>query len=102
MRTSAVQGNEFYDLQDGESIVTNLDDASKDLHSAHLMQNKVEAVITQHAQTLPDQPMFLFYSMPLMGKNWKAPAEYQQRCTYPAALDVADDKDAGEYISLIN
>ena len=102
MKTSSVQGNNFYDLQDGETVVIDLDDASKDLHSAHLMQNKVEAVITQHAQTLPDQPMFLFYSMPLMGKNWKAPAEYQQRCTYPAALDVVDDKDAGEYLPINN
>ena len=93
-KTAKVGGKAYYDLQDGESLAASAAGTTgSDVHAAHVLQAKAEEYIAWHAKNF-DTPMFLYYSMPLMGTNWKAPAEYQARCTYPAALDVTDDRDA--------
>jgi arylsulfatase A-like enzyme len=90
--TKSANGKELYlDLQEGTSLVNSATEIDNNMHAGYLMQSKVEKVIADHVTFYEDQPLFLFYSMPLMGGSWQAPQEFLARCAYPRNEYIQDD-----------
>jgi arylsulfatase A-like enzyme len=91
---SALGNSLFTDLQSNDELVTESSELSRDLHVGYLMQNKAEDAIMTHMALSPDDPFFLYYSMPLMGTSWSAPAVFLQRCSFPRSEYIEDDSVA--------
>jgi arylsulfatase A-like enzyme len=82
----------YLDLYSGDVLVTDEDELSEDLHAAQLYEMKAEEFVSYHAENYPDDPMFMFYSPPLL-QSLKSdiPAQYVSRCSVP---DTVFDDDA--------
>lgn len=70
----------FLDLRENDSTVTDEDEISEDLHTAYLYAKKAEEVIADHSKNYPDQPLFLYYGSQLIHTSWSAPQSYIDRC----------------------
>ena len=73
-------GYSFLDLQSSGSLVSDDSEIDSTLHAGYLFQSKAEAVINSHAESYPDTPMFLFYSMQLVHAPYDVPSIYSSRC----------------------
>eukprot|EP01035_Chromulina_nebulosa_P018932 gene18932-24739_t len=71
----------YLDLHENGEVVTETSEVSSDLHSAYLFQAKAEAVISNHAENYPDDPMFLYYALQLTHFPYEPPAIYKERCS---------------------
>jgi Sulfatase len=79
--------NNFLDLQEGTCLVTDKDEIDETYHSVYLFQAKAEEVISTHASTYPDKPMFLYYPTQLIHGPWDAPDIYKvNRCGLPISV----------------
>eukprot|EP00595_Chromulina_sp_UTEXLB2642_P000323 CAMPEP_0196761698 /NCGR_PEP_ID=MMETSP1095-20130614/1002_1 /TAXON_ID=96789 ORGANISM="Chromulina nebulosa, Strain UTEXLB2642" /NCGR_SAMPLE_ID=MMETSP1095 /ASSEMBLY_ACC=CAM_ASM_000446 /LENGTH=1008 /DNA_ID=CAMNT_0042111583 /DNA_START=472 /DNA_END=3501 /DNA_ORIENTATION=- len=83
----------YYDLYEGLDLVSNEDEKDESVHSAFLFQSKAQKIIEDHANNNPDDPMFLLYSMQLMGSygnKYSAPDIYLSRCDVPSGDSMAE------------
>lgn len=72
--------DEYLDLQEDNSIVTDETALDTSYHSAYLFELKAEAAIKNHVANYPEQPMFMYYAMQLIHSPWTAPDVYLDRC----------------------
>jgi arylsulfatase A-like enzyme len=93
--TKSIHG--FFDLHDGDEVVTNEDEIDSSLHTAYLFEQKVEKVIQEHSENYSDQPMFLYYAMQLIHGPWSAPQAFLDRCGYPSDEETDDYVQSVEY-----
>jgi arylsulfatase A-like enzyme len=68
------------DLHEDESLVTDENALDANVFTAHIYNEKVDAVLKQHSQQYADVPMFLMYSSQLIHFPWTAPEEFVARC----------------------
>lgn len=70
---------------------TDADLLSESTHTAYIFQDKVEAVLRDHAANYSDTPMFLYYAIQLIHSPFDVPSVYSDRCGVTSTSDDVDD-----------
>lgn len=81
------------DLQDGDTLVTNPEEITSNLHNGYLIETKAEEFIAFHSANYPNDPMFLYYAMQLVHSPFEAPSVYTDRCATMSGLAAESQQD---------
>eukprot|EP01035_Chromulina_nebulosa_P020599 gene20599-26708_t len=98
--SKASQYEDYMDLMENSTIVSNGDETSDKYHTAYLFADKAQAIIEKHATNYPDKPMFFYYALQLIHSYWSAPSTYQDRCEYPTTSDNDTNFELWNYCAL--
>ena len=86
------KSGDFLDLHDNDHLVTDKDELSDGVHSAHLFQRKAEKAIKDHVTSNhSSKPLFLYYSLQLVHSPYQAPMRYIERCAEPSATSATTE-----------